>query len=79
MRPGVAAAAAGDLERWNALIETARAAKEINRTNGLLINRHLTLNQNALKALRGDAMQESFYGPNGQSMAKLGSRNLVIS
>ena len=65
-------------QSWNALLELAREAKELNRTNGLLIGRHLARNQSALNVLHGNAQGGNMYGPNGQSASQPGSRRLVI-
>jgi flagella synthesis protein FlgN len=72
------AATATANKSWTELLELARAAKELNRTNGLLINKHMLRNQTALNVLRGNAQDSNFYGPDGQSTAPTGTRNLVI-
>ena len=63
---------------WDELISFAKSAKELNRTNGLLINKHMTRNQLALNVLNVNVHGGSFYGPDGQSTGKTTSRNLVI-
>jgi flagella synthesis protein FlgN len=63
---------------WEQLLKLARSAKELNKTNGLLINRHMTRNQDAINALNLSVGGGNFYGPDGQSMNRPGSRNLVI-
>lgn len=63
---------------WNALLDLAQSAKELNRVNGLLIAQHMGRNQAALNILHGNAQGGSFYGPNGQSTTKIGSRRLVV-
>jgi flagellar biosynthesis protein FlgN len=63
---------------WTALLELARNAKELNRINGMLIGKHMVRNQNALNVLQGGSQAGSFYGPNGQSTIKPGSRSLVL-
>lgn len=65
-------------QAWNELLALAKTAKELNRTNGLLINKHMARNQTALNILYGNAPGGSFYGPDGQSTARSGTRNLVI-
>src|SRR3990167_8903191 len=55
---------------WNELLELARAAKEMNRTNGVLINRQMTRNQDALSVLQGNRQGGNLYGPNGQSRSE---------
>ena len=63
---------------WTELLSLAKSAKELNLTNGLLINKHMAHNQNALNVLQINPQGGNFYGPDGQAAAKPGSRNLVI-
>ncbi|HYD79781.1 MAG TPA: flagellar protein FlgN [Paucimonas sp.] len=63
---------------WNDLLAVVRSAKELNRTNGLLIGKHMSRNQAALNVLHGNRHANSLYGPNGQPTARTGSRGLVI-
>ncbi len=65
-------------EAWNELLALATVAKELNRTNGLLIGKHLARNQNALNVLKGGPQGQSLYGPNGQSTVKTTIRGLAI-
>lgn len=65
-------------QSWSELLAIVQAAKELNRTNGLLINKHMSRNADALNVLRGNAQSNSLYGPNGQATSKTGSRGLVI-
>jgi flagella synthesis protein FlgN len=69
---------AGANKSWNELLEAARAAKELNRVNGMLIGKHLARNQAALNVLQGNRQANSLYGPNGQTAVKTGSRGLVV-
>ena len=69
---------ATDAQAWIDLLATAKSAKELNRTNGLLINRHMARNQNALNVLQGTPAGGTFYGPNGQATSKTASRGLVV-
>lgn len=62
---------------WQSLVGKVQAAKECNRTNGLLINTQLNRNQNSLNVLRGPDNIDSFYGPNGQTTRTQLSRNFV--
>ncbi|MGN6390030.1 MAG: flagella synthesis protein FlgN [Burkholderiaceae bacterium] len=60
-------ATGGDVEAtWCALLALASEAREANRVNGLLIQRHLSRNRTALNVLHG-ATQTGLYGPDGQS------------
>lgn len=63
---------------WNELLAVAAEAKELNRTNGLLIARHMTNNQHALQILQGNANVGRFYGPDGQSTAASGGRTFAV-
>lgn len=66
---------------WEELLEKMQAAKELNRTNGILIHTHMARNQSALHVLHGNAPHaqgSTLYGPNGQSTAKPVGRGLVV-
>lgn len=63
---------------WTEILSLAKSAKELNNTNGLLINRHLTRNQNTLNVLQGTLPGTGFYGPDGQSKLLAATRSLVI-
>ncbi|GAB3537544.1 hypothetical protein GCM10027343_00990 [Noviherbaspirillum agri] len=63
---------------WKDLLDVARQAKELNRTNGLLIGQHMARNQAALNVLQGAPDSGTMYGPNGQSTAQSSSRRLVV-
>jgi len=62
---------------WRELLKLAQAVKTINSTNGLLISKHMTHNQQALNVLRGNP-GSNFYGPNGQATSTLRPRGLVV-
>jgi flagella synthesis protein FlgN len=73
------AAGAAAVKSWNELLDLAQSVKELNRVNGLLIAQQMGRNQAALNILQqGNAQGGSFYGPNGQSSTKIGSRRLVV-
>jgi flagella synthesis protein FlgN len=63
---------------WNRLLELTREAKELNRVNGMLVNRQLGQAQAALGALRGTGSGAGVYGPGGQTMATGPSRRFVV-
>jgi flagellar biosynthesis protein FlgN len=63
---------------WTELLSLMRHAKEMNRTNGLLINKHLVRNQIALNVLQGTPQGGSFYGPDGQAKPYASARGLAI-
>ena len=63
---------------WETLLELARQAKELNRVNGMLINKQLAHNQGVLNALRMPAGAEAggVYGASGQTMGSGPSKHL---
>ncbi|MFJ3058430.1 flagella synthesis protein FlgN [Herbaspirillum sp. NPDC087042] len=67
-----------DKDIWADLFELAQDAKELNRVNGLLIGKKLSVNQNALTVLQGKTGTGSFYGPDGQSSIKSSGRRLGV-
>ena len=66
-------------DHWDALLSLAKSAREINRTNGLLINKHMTRNQQALDVLQGTAPSSNFYGPNGQATSQVSTRRRLLA
>ncbi|WP_019141197.1 flagella synthesis protein FlgN [Noviherbaspirillum massiliense] len=73
-------AASGEAARnaWADLLAVARSAKELNRTNGLMIGQQLARNQSALNILQGGGQGASLYGPNGQTTTRTSSRGLAV-
>ncbi|HEY4540812.1 MAG TPA: flagellar protein FlgN [Noviherbaspirillum sp.] len=65
-------------QTWSTLIELGSLAKELNRTNGMLIGQHMARTQNALYVLQGGQQGEQLYGPNGQATGPGGGRTLVV-
>lgn len=64
---------------WQEVLGLTREAKELNRVNGILINKHMSNNQSALRALRMPAQGGStLYGPSGQATSAPASRRFVI-
>jgi len=63
---------------WTSLLETTRDAKEMNRLNSLLVNKHLLHTQGALAAMRPPAQSGNFYGPSGQTTSNTANRRVVI-
>jgi flagella synthesis protein FlgN len=64
---------------WNRLLELTREAKEINRVNGMLVNRQLSQAQAALNELRGPAGNAAgVYGPGGQTVTAGPSRRFAV-
>lgn len=64
-------------DAWQALLDQVKAAKELNHTNGLLINTHLSRNQNTLNVLRGSTKTGNFYGPDGKTSSVTKSRSII--
>ena len=68
--------------QWEALLALAREAKELNRVNGMLINKQLAHNQGVLNALRmpagAGADVGGVYGASGQTLGSGPSKRYVI-
>ena len=71
---------AGARTLWLDLLERTRAAKELNRVNGMLINKQMTNTQVVLNAMRTPAggADAGTYGPSGQTTAGGPSRRFVV-
>ncbi|MBP0596949.1 flagellar protein FlgN [Herbaspirillum sp. LeCh32-8] len=67
-----------DKDVWAALFELAQDARELNRINGILIGKKLSINQSALTVLQGKTGTGSFYGPDGQNSIKSSGRRLGV-
>lgn len=65
-------------EAWANLKKTLIQAKELNRLNGMLINRHSLLNQQLLDHLHGSSGQADVYGRNGQAKAQSTKRAVLV-
>jgi flagella synthesis protein FlgN len=63
---------------WKKLLEFGKKAKELNRVNGLLINKQLAHNQGAISALKISSQQNNVYGRDGQAKSMATHRHLVI-
>lgn len=61
-----AALDAGCLDEWQAFLELATHAKQLNQLNGALIGSRMSQNQHILDFLN-EAAGKSLYGPDGQS------------
>jgi flagella synthesis protein FlgN len=65
-------------QAWQELLELAEIANEINRVNGVLINKQMVRNQNVLNILQhGNVQDGNVYGPNGQTASKSTGRHFV--
>jgi len=60
---------------WQDFQQTLEQAKELNRVNGQLINKHFSRNQQFLNHLQGTSSNTSIYGPNGQTSSHNYLRN----
>ncbi|MCS0589443.1 flagella synthesis protein FlgN [Massilia norwichensis] len=63
---------------WNRLLELTREARELNRVNGMLVNKQLAHTQNMLNELRPATDGAGVYGPGGQALASGPSRRYVV-
>lgn len=63
---------------WNELLDCARRARELNQTNGMLINTHMTRTRAALSVLQQKPADSTVYGPDGQQDMRGGSRTRVV-
>ena len=66
---------------WSGLLAAAAEAKELNRVNGLLINRQLAHNQTVLQALRTPtgAAESTLYGAKGQTFGAGAARRFLAA
>jgi flagella synthesis protein FlgN len=67
-------------QSWKLLLEHTREAKELNRVNGMLINKQMTHTQSMLNAMRTPAggSDAGVYGPRGQASVGGPSRRFVV-
>jgi flagella synthesis protein FlgN len=65
---------------WSQLLALTVDAKELNRVNGMLINRQMAHNQTVLNALRTPAAapESTLYGAKGQTFGSAPSRRFVV-
>jgi flagella synthesis protein FlgN len=65
---------------WTQLLARTADAKELNRVNGMLINRQMAHNQTVLNALRTPAAgtDATLYGAKGQTFGGGPSRRFVV-
>ncbi|PYD07758.1 flagellar protein FlgN, partial [Pseudomonas syringae pv. syringae] len=70
----------GAREQWERMLDVAREAKELNRVNGMLINKQLAHNQGVLNALRTptNAPTGAIYGASGQTVGLGASKRYVV-
>jgi flagella synthesis protein FlgN len=63
---------------WNRLLELTREAKELNRVNGMLVNKQMAHTQGMLNTLRPAAAGAAVYGPGGHATLSGPSRRYVV-
>jgi flagella synthesis protein FlgN len=70
----------GAREQWERMLDVAREAKELNRVNGMLINKQLAHNQGVLNALRTptNAPTGAIYGASGHTVGLGASKRYVV-
>ncbi|MDM5178571.1 flagellar protein FlgN [Massilia sp. DJPM01] len=68
------------LSSWQALLDVTREAKELNRINGMLINKQLSHTQSLINAMRtpASAGEAAVYGPRGQAAPTGPSKRYVV-
>lgn len=66
-----------DKALWNDVLSQTREAKEVNRLNGMLINKQLSHTQGALQALRPPSPGGAVYGPTGLTATSTTSRGFL--
>jgi flagella synthesis protein FlgN len=65
--------------QWDRLLDLTRDAKELNRVNGMLVNKQLAHTQGTLNALRGaEGGAAGVYGRSGQTLGAGPSRRYVV-
>lgn len=66
---------------WSGLLASTAEAKELNRVNGLLINRQLAHNQTVLQALRTPTggSESTLYGAKGQTFGAGAARRFLAA
>lgn len=55
---------------WDNFQKALVQAKEMNRLNGVLINKHFNRNQQMLSHLQGESVRTDTYGKNGQTKSQ---------
>ncbi|MDQ1814161.1 flagellar protein FlgN [Massilia sp. CCM 9210] len=75
-----ASGAADALSGWQALLGKTREAKELNRINGMLINKQLSHTQGLINAMRTptSGSEAAVYGPRGQAAPGGPSKRYVV-
>jgi flagellar biosynthesis protein FlgN len=66
-------------ESWIQFQKTISQAKEMNRLNGVLINKHFNRNQQLLNHLQGRSGDGNVYSKNGQAKSHSSSRSSLLA
>ena len=66
-------------EQWVLFQKSIVEAKEMNRLNGVLINKHFNRNQQLLNQLQGNTSSGGVYGKNGQAKSQSNSRSSLTA
>ncbi len=66
-------------KRWDAFQQLLFKAKETNRLNGILINKHFNRNRQILQGLQGAVKSSETYGRNGQTKSSSSIRNGITA
>ncbi|MCX7188780.1 MAG: flagellar protein FlgN, partial [Methylotenera sp.] len=66
-------------QQWLNFQKTLSQAKEMNRLNGVLINKHFNRNQQLLNHLQGNSNAGDVYGKNGQAKSNAYSRGSLVA
>lgn len=72
-------AKSGLSESWECFQKSILEAKEMNRLNGILINKHFNRNQQLLNQLQGNSANGTVYGKNGQAKSQSSSRSTLTA
>ena len=66
-------------ESWERFQKSIIQAKEMNRLNGMLINKHFNRNQQLLNHLQGNSANGNVYGKNGQAKTQSNTRSSLVA
>ena len=66
-------------QQWLDFQKTLSQAKEMNRLNGVLINKHFNRNQQLLNHLQGNSSAGDVYGKNGQPKSYAQARGSFVA
>ncbi len=64
---------------WESFQKSILEAKELNRLNGTLINKHFNRNQQLLNQLQGNAAGDFVYGKDGQAKTQSSTRSALTA